>query len=104
MPFLFNRTIPATLPVNSTVTEDIIAVDDDLEGDLRFELLGSFPATEYFSIEESGPQIGNTQRLRVYITRSLTTDPLENDIYLVNITVCCRFHKFIEINVLVVLL
>lgn len=71
------------------MTEDIIAVDDDLEGDLTFELLGSFPATEYFAIEESGQQIGNTQRLRVYVTRSLTTDQLENNVYLVSSFLDC---------------
>ena len=81
---LFCRTIFATDPVNSTALE-IVATDDDLEGDIKFEMLGSYPTTEYFDIEETGPQFANSQRLKVYIKKSLTEDPLKTHVYLVRL-------------------
>lgn len=78
-----NKTILATVPVNTTVLE-MVAIDDDLEGDLTFELIGSYPGTEFFGIEESGQQAGNQQTLRVYVKKPLTEDQLKSNLYLVS--------------------
>ena len=48
-------------------------------------MLGSYPTTEYFDIEETGPQFANSQRLKVYIKKSLTEDPLKTHVYLVRL-------------------
>lgn len=85
--FSFFRTILVTSPVNFTVVE-LIASDDDLEGDLNVELIGTYPGTEYFDIEKSGPPIGNQQSVRLFVKRPLTEDLLKSNLYLVR---CCQY-------------
>jgi len=62
---------------------ELVASDDDLEGDLTFELLGSYPATDYFYIQEVGNAEGKTQRVSIRLKKQLAADPLESLIYLV---------------------
>lgn len=69
------RNILATTPVNTSVLE-LQASDGDLKGDLTFELIGSYPGTEYMGIQETGPQIGNSQSLSIYVKRPLSGDDL----------------------------
>ena len=55
-----------------------------ISGDLMFELLGAYPATEYFGIEEQGTRAGNSQTARIFVKQPLTNDLLEKNLYLVS--------------------
>ena len=68
----YRTTVLRTIPVNQTVLT-ARATDADLQGEIRFEVIGDYPAPSFFDI--------NTQTGAIVVTQSLVADSVKTGQY-----------------------